>query len=74
MAGFGSLIPAAHQGIASLGVLMTVRTATCMVAGLSFLPALLNWLAARGWRLGDKEPSGDNGRSPLSSGGTGAKL
>jgi len=49
IAGFGSLITAKHQGIASLGLVMAVGTATCMVAGLTFLPALLNYLARRGW-------------------------
>ncbi|MBI4661897.1 MAG: MMPL family transporter [Verrucomicrobia bacterium] len=42
IAGFGSLIPSKHQGIASLGVVMTVGVATCMVAALTFLPCLLN--------------------------------
>jgi len=47
--GFGSLIPAMHQGIASLGLVMAVGTAACMVAGLTFLPTLLNYLSRRGW-------------------------
>jgi hypothetical protein len=49
IAGFGSLIPAKHQGIASLGMVMVIGTATCMTAGLTFLPTLLNFLARRGW-------------------------
>jgi len=49
IAGFGSLITAKHQGIACLGLVMAVGTATCMVAGLTFLPTLLNYLARRGW-------------------------
>jgi predicted RND superfamily exporter protein len=49
IAGFGSLVPALHQGIASLGLVMAVGTATCMIAGLTFLPCLLNLLARRGW-------------------------
>jgi hopanoid biosynthesis associated RND transporter like protein HpnN len=40
VAGFGSLILAEHQGIQSLGYVMAVGTATCMTAGLTFLPAL----------------------------------
>jgi hopanoid biosynthesis associated RND transporter like protein HpnN len=51
VAGFGSLIPAKHQGIASLGMVMAFGTAACMIAGLTFLPTLLNWLVARGWRM-----------------------
>ena len=42
VAGFGSLIVAEHQGIQSLGYIMAVGVTTCMVAGLIFLPALLN--------------------------------
>jgi hopanoid biosynthesis associated RND transporter like protein HpnN len=49
--GFGSLMVAKHQGIASLGELMAVGTATCMLAGLTFLPTFLNWLNRHGWHL-----------------------
>lgn len=49
--GFGSLMIAKHQGIASLGELMAVGTATCMLAGLTFLPTLLAWLNRRGMHL-----------------------
>lgn len=49
--GFGSLMLAKHQGIASLGELMAVGTATCMLAGLTFLPTVLGWLSRRGWHL-----------------------
>jgi hopanoid biosynthesis associated RND transporter like protein HpnN len=63
--GFGSLILAKHQGIASLGYVMAVGTATCMVAALTFLPALLNLLIHRGWKLGNKKPSDDNAQSTL---------
>ena len=48
--GFGSLVSAHHQGIASLGMMMSIGTATCMAAGLTFLPTLLNWLTRHGWR------------------------
>jgi hypothetical protein len=51
IAGFGSLIPAKHQGIASLGMVMAFGTAACMIAGLTFLPTLLNWLGRHGWRM-----------------------
>jgi predicted RND superfamily exporter protein len=44
IAGFGSLILAKHQGIQSLGYVMACGLATCMLAGLTFLPALLNLL------------------------------
>lgn len=47
IAGFGSLILAKHRGINSLGCVMATGIATCMIAGLAFLPALLNLLGRR---------------------------
>lgn len=52
--GFGSLMVAEHAGIASLGLVMAVGTATCMVAGLTVLPALLRLLGRCGWSLPGK--------------------
>ena len=63
IAGFGSLIPAKHQGIASLGIVMSTGVAACMLAGLTILPALLNILMERGWTI--RKPSGDNAQSSL---------
>ena len=63
LAGFGSLIPAKHQGIASLGIVMSVGVAACMLAALTFLPALLTLLLKWGWRI--KKPSGENAQSSL---------
>jgi hopanoid biosynthesis associated RND transporter like protein HpnN len=63
IAGFGSLIPAKHQGIASLGAVMSVGIATCMLAALTFLPAVLTLLIRKGWTI--KKPSGDNALSTL---------
>ena len=48
IAGFGSLTLADHRGIQSLGWVMSVGTATCMIAALTFLPAVLT--------LRDKRP------------------
>jgi hopanoid biosynthesis associated RND transporter like protein HpnN len=50
MAGFGSLLVAQHQGIASLGGVMALATGTCVVASLAFLPAVLTLLCRVGWR------------------------
>lgn len=63
IAGFGSLILAKHQGIQSLGYVMSTGLATCMIAGLTFLPALLNLLTRPEKK---KRPSADNARSTLS--------
>jgi hopanoid biosynthesis associated RND transporter like protein HpnN len=63
IAGFGSLMLAKHQGIRSLGYVMSMGLATCMIAGLTFLPALLNLLTRRDEE--EKRPSIDNARSTL---------
>jgi len=63
IAGFGSLIVAKHRGIESLGYVMATGTATCMIAGLTFLPALLNILARNGWSI--KKTQRDNAQSTL---------
>jgi len=57
IAGFGSLIVADHRGIRSLGIIMATGVATCMIAGLTFLPALLNVLSAKGWSIKQKDPA-----------------
>ena len=63
IAGFGSLMLAEHRGIHSLGVIMSVGIATCMIAGLTFLPALLNLLERVGW-LKHKPGTGKNSPAP----------
>jgi len=59
--GFGSLMLAKHHGLFTLGCLMAMGLATCMIAGLTFLPALLNLLGR--WRPLIKQPSADNSPS-----------
>ncbi len=41
IAGFASLIMGKHQGIQSLGLVMSVGVTACMIAALAILPALL---------------------------------
>jgi uncharacterized protein len=64
IAGFGSLILAKDRGIHSLGCIMSIGIATCMIAGLTFLPALLNLLGR--WRplIQTNQPSADNSSLP----------
>ncbi len=69
VAGFGSLMLAKHQGIKSLGYVMATGVAMCMIAGLTFLPALLN-LRTRRNRPERERPSADNARPATGSGGT----
>lgn len=47
MAGFGSLLVAHHQGIQSIGRLLSLAVGSCLVAALVFLPSLLRVLAER---------------------------
>jgi hopanoid biosynthesis associated RND transporter like protein HpnN len=63
IAGFGSLIIAKDRGIHSLGSVMATGIAACMIAGLTFLPALLNLLGR--WHPLIKQPSADNSPSAL---------
>jgi uncharacterized protein len=52
LTGFATLILAKHQGIRSLGEVMSVGIAACMVAGLTCLPSLLLLLLRHGWGRG----------------------
>jgi uncharacterized protein len=63
IAGFGSLILAKHRGIHSLGAVMAVGVTTCMIAALTFLPAILNLMLRRS--SGTKQPSAENAQSTL---------
>ncbi|HTG43970.1 MAG TPA: MMPL family transporter [Verrucomicrobiae bacterium] len=63
IAGFGSLIPAKHQGIQSLGIVMSIGVAMCMLAAVTFLPAILTLMMR--FRGRKKKPSGDNAQSTL---------
>jgi uncharacterized protein len=51
IAGFGSLILADHEGIKSLGWVMSLGVGACMVASLTFLPAILILLSKAGWKI-----------------------
>ena len=45
--GFGTLMIARHQGLASLGLALTVGQAACMCTALVFLPALLGMISGK---------------------------
>lgn len=64
IAGFGSLVLAKHRGIESLGLVMAAGVATCMFAGLTFLPAILT-LMTRNRNTTKDQPSADNAQSTL---------
>jgi predicted RND superfamily exporter protein len=46
MAGFASLMLGKHQGIQSLGLVMTIGVATCMLGALTVVPAMLAMTAS----------------------------
>lgn len=48
--GFGTLAFATHHGIASLGLLMTIGVALCMVTSLYVCPAILKIFSRRGMK------------------------
>jgi hopanoid biosynthesis associated RND transporter like protein HpnN len=56
IAGFGSLVLGKHQGIQSLGYVMSIGLATCMVSGLTFLPAILNLMVRASARRSEQAP------------------
>ncbi len=61
MAGFGSLIIARHQGIHSVGALLTLAMASCLLGSLVVLPSILGILPEkvrhRIWRMGQPKGS-----------------
>jgi hypothetical protein len=63
MSGFGSLVLAKHQGIASLGYVMFIGVFACLVASIAFLPCLINLMCRYGWTVHrGTEVSPDDGR------------
>ncbi len=71
IAGFGSLVLAKHQGIQSLGWLMSIGVGACLVAGLTFLPALVTVLLRHG--ILKMQPSAGKHTVDTGSGGTDVK-
>lgn len=53
MAGFGSMLIAAHQGLVSLAVVLVVGVGSCLFISLVFLPAVLTLIS--NWRRDDSD-------------------
>ena len=51
MIGFGSLMVADHQGVFSLGLLLTLGIGACLIASITILPALFHLCAVKGWKV-----------------------
>jgi predicted RND superfamily exporter protein len=69
LTGFGSLMLGKHQGIQSLGLVMSVGIGACLVAGLTFLPALISILGRFGWRVSEQRLGGGDAL-PAATAGT----
>ncbi len=51
MIGFGSMMVAEHQGVYSLGQVLTIGVGSCLLASITVLPAILKLSAARDWKI-----------------------
>ena len=57
MVGFGCLMVADHQGVYSLGVVLTLGVGSCLVTSVTLLPALMKLCWSRGWSLRAGRPA-----------------
>jgi preprotein translocase subunit SecF len=67
LTGFGCLMLGRHQGLQSLGMVMSLGIAACMIAGLTFLPALISILGRFGWSVTKKRLGDGNATPPPST-------
>jgi uncharacterized protein len=51
MIGFGSMMVADHQGIFSLGLVLTIGVGSCLVASVTIVPAFLKLATVKGWKI-----------------------
>ncbi len=51
MIGFGSLMVADHQGVYSVGLVLTLGVGSCLITSVTLLPALMKLCCARGWKI-----------------------
>tara|TARA_B100000029_G_scaffold65097_1_gene58198 strand:- start:14 stop:2743 length:2730 start_codon:yes stop_codon:yes gene_type:complete len=49
--GFGSMMVADHYGVFSLGLVLSLGVLCCLIASITFLPALLKLSAAKNWKV-----------------------
>lgn len=49
--GFGSLMVAEHQGVYSVGQVLSLGVGSCMFTSITLLPALMKLYHAHGWRI-----------------------
>jgi len=51
MIGFGSMMVADHYGVYSLGLVLSLGVFCCLIASITFLPALLKLSTAQNWKV-----------------------
>ncbi|MBT5551236.1 MAG: MMPL family transporter [Nitrospina sp.] len=51
MMGFGSMMVADHYGVFSLGLVLSLGVFNCLLASVTFLPALLKLSTAKNWKV-----------------------
>jgi uncharacterized protein len=51
MVGFGSMMVADHQGIFSLGLVLTLGVGSCLLASVTIVPAFLKLATVKGWQI-----------------------
>ncbi len=51
LTGFGCLMLGKHQGLWSLGLVMSLGIGACMIAGLTLVPAMISILSDFGWNV-----------------------
>jgi predicted RND superfamily exporter protein len=58
MVGFGSMMIAAHRGLYSLGLVLTIGVGTCLLVSVITVPAILTWITRhRGARSVEPSPA-----------------
>ncbi len=64
--GFGALMIASHQGLQSLGRVLTIGVSCCLFTSFIMLPALLTWLTRGRPAVGEvpEMPAGDDDERP----------
>ena len=55
MVGFGAMIIASHQGLQSLGRVLTIAVTCCMFTSMIMLPAVLAWFTRNRPEVGEED-------------------
>ena len=63
--GFGSLMIASHQGLQSLGRVLTMGITCCTITSLVILPAALTWMTRNRQQHGDEQPQSEPDEAEL---------